>query len=202
MLDHLRRRLTYANVIATIAVFGVVAGGGAYAASKLGPGDIAKNAVRAKHVKKNQIKAKHGARNSVRTRHLGNRAVTAPKLRHGGTLYGRAPAAGNRTLLLSWPAMGLAVRTHDAGAPDSPFQVRVVNTNPPGGTRFWVSTDGGASQIQPGASAAFGGLSGLDARVVENGGSGRMVRLDCFANVIAQGDDQFMQCMALTAGPK
>jgi hypothetical protein len=40
------RRLTYANAMATIAVFGVLAGGGAYAASKIGAGDIAKNAVR------------------------------------------------------------------------------------------------------------------------------------------------------------
>jgi len=35
MLQSVRRRLTYANVMATIAVFGVVAGSGAYAASKL-----------------------------------------------------------------------------------------------------------------------------------------------------------------------
>jgi len=202
MLNHVRRRVTYANLMSTIAVFGVLAGGGAYAASKVGPSDIAKNAVRAKHVKKNQVKAKHGARNSVRTRHLRNGAVTFPKLRHGGALYGRAPAAGDQTLLLSWPAMGLEVRTRDAGVPDSPLQVRIVNTNPPNGTRFWVSTDAGATQIQPGASSAFGGLSGLDARVVENGGSGRMVSLNCFANVIGASDDQFMQCMALTAGPK
>ena len=35
MLQSVRKRLTYANVMATIAVFGVVAGSGAYAASKL-----------------------------------------------------------------------------------------------------------------------------------------------------------------------
>ena len=43
-------RVTYANVMATIAVFGVLAGGGAYAASKIGAGDIAKNAIRPKHL--------------------------------------------------------------------------------------------------------------------------------------------------------
>ena len=43
--------------MATIAVFGVLAGGGAYAASKIGSGDIANNAVRSKHIKNNAVKA-------------------------------------------------------------------------------------------------------------------------------------------------
>ncbi len=43
-----RKHLTYANVMATIAVFGVVAGGGAYAASKIDTPDIANKAVTAK----------------------------------------------------------------------------------------------------------------------------------------------------------
>ena len=60
-----RPTLTYANVMSTFAVFGVLAGGGAYAASKIGPKDIAKNAVRAKHIKKGQVKAKHVARGAV-----------------------------------------------------------------------------------------------------------------------------------------
>lgn len=54
--ENVRARLTYANVMSTIAVFGVLAGGGAYAASKIGSSDIAKNAVRSKHVKKKAIK--------------------------------------------------------------------------------------------------------------------------------------------------
>jgi len=73
MLNQLGRRVTYANVMSTIAVFAVLAGGGAYAASKIGPGDIAKNAVRAKHVKKKQVRAKH----------IRNGAVTKPKLANG-----------------------------------------------------------------------------------------------------------------------
>ena len=46
----MRRHLTYANVMSTIAVFVVVAGGGAYAATKIGPRDIRPNAVRSKHI--------------------------------------------------------------------------------------------------------------------------------------------------------
>ena len=51
----IRGHLTYSNVMATLAVF-LVLGGGAYAASKIGPNDIAKNAVRSKHIKSGQVK--------------------------------------------------------------------------------------------------------------------------------------------------
>lgn len=56
MFDQLRSRVTYANVMSTLAVFGVLAGGGAYAASKVGPKDIKKDAVRAKHIKDDGVK--------------------------------------------------------------------------------------------------------------------------------------------------
>jgi hypothetical protein len=58
-----RRHLTYANVVATMALFGVVAGGGAYAASKIDTPDIANKAVTAKK--------------------LNSHAVTTAKLRSG-----------------------------------------------------------------------------------------------------------------------
>jgi hypothetical protein len=123
-------------------------------------------------------------------------------LRSQRILYGREPASENEKLVLSLPAMGLEVRTYDPDAGDSIFHVRVRNTNPAGGTRFYVIVGGSATPIAPGASSRFGGLTGLpDALIVENLGSGRMVRLSCFATVIASGDDNFMQCMAITAGP-
>jgi hypothetical protein len=75
-----RLKPTYANVMSTIAVFGVLAGGGAYAASEVGSRDIAPNAVRAKHVKKGQVKAKHIARNAIGTSRIRDGAVTTAKL--------------------------------------------------------------------------------------------------------------------------
>ena len=50
----MRQRLSYANVMSTLAVF-VVLGGGAYAASKVGSNDIARNAVKSKHVGPNAL---------------------------------------------------------------------------------------------------------------------------------------------------
>jgi len=57
MRNRITPRLTYANVVSSIALFAVL-GGGAYAASKIGPSDIAKNAIRSKHVKDRSLRAK------------------------------------------------------------------------------------------------------------------------------------------------
>ncbi len=56
MLTRLRSRLTYANVVATIALF-VALGGGAYAVLKL-----PKNSVKSKQIKNGQVKNKTSAR--------------------------------------------------------------------------------------------------------------------------------------------
>jgi hypothetical protein len=82
MLDRMRSALTYANVMSTIAVFGVL-GGGAYAAAQIGANDIQRNAIRSKHIKRNQVGRKHLKRNAVSTAKLANGAVTGPKVADG-----------------------------------------------------------------------------------------------------------------------
>ncbi|HZA89167.1 MAG TPA: hypothetical protein VE401_02955 [Solirubrobacterales bacterium] len=57
MLSNLRRRLTFANVMSTIAVF-VALGGGAYAAAKVDSGDIEDDSVRSKDIKDDKLKGK------------------------------------------------------------------------------------------------------------------------------------------------
>jgi hypothetical protein len=52
-----RRRLTYANVVATLALFLALTGGAVYAASKIGHRDLARNAVHANNIKKGSILA-------------------------------------------------------------------------------------------------------------------------------------------------
>lgn len=57
MLRSLRnRRPSHTTVAAYLALFGVLAGGGAYAASKIGSDDIKRNAVLSKHIKKANVK--------------------------------------------------------------------------------------------------------------------------------------------------
>ena len=94
MRARLRPRLSYANVMASIAVF-IALSGGAYAAINLPEGsvtskEIAKNAVRAKQIAKRAVRKKELARNAVRSRKikdgrvkasdLGDASVTSPKL--------------------------------------------------------------------------------------------------------------------------
>ncbi|MBS1679148.1 MAG: hypothetical protein JST08_17365 [Actinobacteria bacterium] len=77
-MNHFRSKLTYSNVIATLALFLVLAGGSAFAASRL-----AKNSVGSK-----QLKA-----NSVTSAKIKNGAVTGAKI-NLGTL-GTVPSATN-----------------------------------------------------------------------------------------------------------
>jgi hypothetical protein len=58
-------RLSYANVMSTLAVFAVL-GGGAWAAATIGANDIKRNAVRAKHIKSDQVRSRHVKDGSLR----------------------------------------------------------------------------------------------------------------------------------------
>jgi hypothetical protein len=88
MLNGLRSRLTYANVMATVALFLVVAGGGAYAASKLKNGSVtsaklAKGAVTNSKLAKGAVTNSKLADGAVTNPKLANGAVTNPKLANG-----------------------------------------------------------------------------------------------------------------------
>jgi len=84
MLMQLKRRLTYANVMATLAMF-VALGGGAYAAATIGSSDIKKRAVRAKHIKTSAVKGRQIKAGVVGTSELRDGAVTSGKIA-GGTV--------------------------------------------------------------------------------------------------------------------
>jgi hypothetical protein len=64
------KRLSYANVMATIAAFAALATGGAYASGLIGATDIKDNAIRSRHIKAGQVK----------TPDLADGAVTEAKL--------------------------------------------------------------------------------------------------------------------------
>lgn len=68
-------RLTYANVMATIAVFGVLAGGSAYAVSKIDTSDIARRAVTAKKIDREAVTSGKLASNAVTNAKLAPQSV-------------------------------------------------------------------------------------------------------------------------------
>lgn len=74
MLIKLRSHLSFANVVATIALF-VALGGTSYAVTKIGPKNIKKNAVRSKHIAKNSIRSKHIKRSQVTSGDIRNGTI-------------------------------------------------------------------------------------------------------------------------------
>ena len=80
-MSRIRPHLTYANVMSTIAVFGVLAGGSAWAASKIDTNQIENGAVTAKKLHKN----------AVTTKKIKDDAVTGEKAKESS--FGRVPEA-------------------------------------------------------------------------------------------------------------
>ena len=76
-MSRLRAHLTYANVMATIALF-VALGGSSYAAIAL-----TKNSVKSKHIGKGQVKRSDLGRNAVTTAKVKNRSLLAKDFRAG-----------------------------------------------------------------------------------------------------------------------
>jgi len=83
-LKQIRKRLTYANVMSSIAIFLVLGGGAAFAAGKLG-----KNSVGSKQLKKNAVtetKIKDGV---VTSGKIANGSIVTAKLADGSVVTGK-----------------------------------------------------------------------------------------------------------------
>ncbi|MGE0066729.1 MAG: hypothetical protein AB7T48_05175 [Solirubrobacterales bacterium] len=90
-MKHIRRRLTYSNVVASLALFLVVAGGSAFAANQL-----AKNSVGSKQIKKNAVTAAKIKKNAVTSAKIKNAAITTAKIK-GAAVTGAQIADGSIT---------------------------------------------------------------------------------------------------------
>lgn len=77
-MKHVMRRLTYANVVATLALFLAIGGGAAFAATNLAKNSVGPKAIRANAVGPAKIKA-----GAVTNEKLANGAVTGTKLAAG-----------------------------------------------------------------------------------------------------------------------
>ncbi len=95
-MKQIRKRLTYANVMSSIAVFLVLGGATAFAATKIGSNQLKANSVLTGKIKKEAVttaKIKNGA---VAAGKLANAAVTASKIA-GNAVTGAAVADGSLT---------------------------------------------------------------------------------------------------------
>jgi hypothetical protein len=82
-VKQIRKRITYANVMSSIAVFLVLGGGAAYAAKKIGSNEIKGNSITTGKIKKEAVSASKIKKNAVTTAKIANGAVTGAKLNLG-----------------------------------------------------------------------------------------------------------------------
>jgi hypothetical protein len=92
-VKQIRKRVTYANVMSSIAVFLVLGGGAAYAAKKIGSNEIKGNSITTGKIKKEAVSASKIKKNSVTTAKIANGAVTGAKLNLGSV--GTVPNASH-----------------------------------------------------------------------------------------------------------
>lgn len=113
-----RQRLTYANVVASLALFLALSGGVVYAANKIGTKNLKANAVSAGKIKRNAVTNAKIRGNAVTAAKIKNGAVNFTKLAPGTNLLGSAssgPVAANGTAPVAVPLNGTATFTPAAG---------------------------------------------------------------------------------------
>ncbi len=94
-MKQIRKRITYANVMSSIAVFLVLGGASAYAAKKIGSNEIKGNSITTGKIKKEAVSASKIKKNAVTTPKIANGAVTGAKLNLG--TVGTVPNATHAT---------------------------------------------------------------------------------------------------------
>jgi hypothetical protein len=82
-VKQIRKRLTYANVMSSIAVFLVLGGGAAYAARKIGSHDLRGSSVTTAKIKRDAVTTSKIRAGSIKTVKIAAGAVTNAKLANG-----------------------------------------------------------------------------------------------------------------------
>lgn len=127
LVKQIRTRLTYANVMSSIAVFLVLGGGAAIAAlgkNTVGPrqlkpnsvktSKIAKNAVKAAKIAENAVDGTKIADNAVTTSELADNAVTPPKIANEAVIADKIANDAVTTAKIANDAMTTAKIANDA----------------------------------------------------------------------------------------
>jgi hypothetical protein len=112
-LKKISKRLTYSNVMSSIAVFLVLGGATAFAASQLG-----KNTVGTKQLKKNAVTSAKIKKNAITTPKIKADAVTGAQVNEG--TLGTVPSANSANTAGTANALSPLEATHLVGAPGEP----------------------------------------------------------------------------------
>src|SRR6478752_6275967 len=115
------QRLTYANVVATLALFLALGGGAVWAAGKIGSKSLKANAVTAGKIKRNAVTSAKIRGNAVTGAKIKADAVDFTKLAEGTSLLVTAnttAVAANSATPVSVPLRGAVTFTPAAGVAD------------------------------------------------------------------------------------
>ncbi|HEX5525734.1 MAG TPA: hypothetical protein VFX44_00885 [Solirubrobacterales bacterium] len=134
-MNQIRKRLTYANVMSTIAVFLVLGGATALAAG------LAKNSVGSKQLKKNAVTAAKIKKNAVTTSKIKKDAVTGTQVKE--STLGTVPSAAIASALTPPEAVHIVGNPGEPGfengGSNAALEGLSVHLNPVG---FWKDHDG------------------------------------------------------------
>jgi hypothetical protein len=163
MRKRLAQRLTYANLVSTLALFLVLGGGAAYAANKIRSGDIANGAVKTAKLHERAVISGKLAVGAVRSNQIADGAVGSAQI-------------GAGSILPSDLQVPLAFVANPTGG-DAPVQAGEPNPYPLAG-RSWTQGPGQVNVIFGEARAALaydGGGSGSCRAFIELILNGRQV---------------------------
>lgn len=135
-MKQIRKRLTYANVMSSLAVFLVLGGATAFAAQHLG-----KNSVGTKQLKSNSVTTAKIKKNAVTGTKIKAGAVTGDKV-NLATL-GKVPSAANADLAQNALNANNAKNANNANTVGGQTQTKVFKTLSPGESNVTVATIAG-----------------------------------------------------------
>jgi hypothetical protein len=206
-MKRLRSKLTYANVISSLALFLALGGGAAYAASKIHSGDIANGAVKTSKLHQRAVSSGKLALGAVRSNQIANGAVNSSQLANGavnsaqiakGAVGSAQIAAGSITPSDLQVPLFFAASPSGGSAPVPPNGLAVAY---PLANSTWVQKPGQLNVIFGAATATLaydGSGSGSGECVVaievglkgqaENGESGGVLRTTSTTPVEVEGN--------------
>lgn len=146
-MGRLRHHITYANVVATLALVLALGGSGVYAASKIGGKQIRKGAVRSFHIKNRQVRRQDIAGGSINSRKVSNSSLTGKDIKQD-SLTGQD---------IREDSLGLVPLAQDARTLGGVTLRMVRASQPAGGGPSQVLSQGGLSVLLscPGGAATI-----------------------------------------------
>lgn len=136
-MKQIRKRLTYANVMSSIAVFLVLGGATALAASKITAKQLQSNSVTTAKIKKNAVTASKIKDSSITTSKIAKDAVTGDKVAESS--LGQVPSALNATNATNAVNATHATSATTAGSVAGQSATKIFTKLPPGAGKTTIA---------------------------------------------------------------